>query len=60
MKKYLKKLADEIDEVTTQLEGESDWREQIITVIYKHLNEYESTGEVTLDMILRDMRKAIK
>ena len=58
MKSYLEELADEIDEVTTKMYGAKDYREQIISVIYKHL--HESTGVVTLDMIMEDMQKAIK
>ncbi len=60
MKNYLKELADEIDVVTTKMYGAKDYQEQIITVIYKYLNEYEITGDVTLDMIMEDMQKAIK
>jgi len=60
VKQYLEKLADEIDFITTQMDAATDYQEQIIGVIYKHLQEYESTGEVTLEMILKDMRKVIE
>jgi septum formation topological specificity factor MinE len=58
MKKYLEKMADEIDYLTTQLEGECDWREQIISVICKHIKK--RTDKVTLNEVLEDMREVAK
>lgn len=60
MKKYLENLANELDYVFTRLEGQEDWREEIIECIYKHLKAYESYTEGTLEKLLKDMEEEIK
>jgi len=59
MKKYLVNLADELDVVFTHLEGQEDWREEVIECIYKHLALYSDYAEGTLEKLLKDMEEGI-
>ena len=60
MKKYLEHLADDLDFVFTRLEGQEDWREEVIEVIYKNLKAYENYAEGTLRKLLKDMEEGIQ
>lgn len=60
MKKYLEHLADDLDFVFTRLEGQEDWREEVIEVIHKNLKAFETFKEGTLEDLLKDMEEGIK
>lgn len=60
MKRHLEHLADDLDFVFTRLEGQEDWREEVIEVIYKSLKAFETYKEGTLEELLKDMEEGIK
>lgn len=53
MKKYLEKLCDELDIVFTNCECDSDWKEQVLKVIYNNLNLMEYVKKDIEDIILK-------
>jgi len=60
MKRHLEHLADDLDFVFTRLEGQEDWREEVIEVIYKNLKAFQVYKEGTLEELLKDMEEGIK
>lgn len=60
MKKYLENLCDDIDCITTKLEGENDWQEQVLGVIYNNLSGFHNYTEGSLEDLLQDMKEGMK
>ncbi|RLA75849.1 MAG: hypothetical protein DRG78_20185 [Epsilonproteobacteria bacterium] len=57
---YLDNLCNGIDYITTALEGEDNWREQIIKVIYDNLQDFNNATECDFNRLLKDMQEFIK
>lgn len=51
-------MCDEVDEVLTD-EGAMNWDTKLLSVLHRHITDYENQTEGTLCSLLSDMKAAI-